>query len=532
MRPFTRRRLLQLAASGAAWWGTGCTEPAPSRVPADGSAVTPTNMDTAASGNGEAQTKSLRIALFTLPTTLDPALFEIIEAYPFGFAVYDGLVWVDEQLVPQPMLAESWEAAPDQRSWSFKLRPDVTFHHGSPLRAQDVVFTVERLLNPELGSVLQPVLSFIDLVEAVDDHTVRFQLKAPNADLPLLLAAPQTRILASDYPVEQLLTQPSGTGPFRFVEQIAGSHIAYVRNADYWDAAQIQLDELVHLQLASFDEQVNALVQGQVDLILDVPIQHIDALNEHPETTVVETKSGRYQNLAMRVIEPPFDDVRVRQALKACLDNGVLQQKILQERGEVGYNHPLASISPLFVAQPAQPADPTQARQWLEEAGHADGLQLQLITADVAPGMVDLAYAVQAMAQDAGITIEVIEVKVSSDIYFSQYWGRVPFYVSAWEFRPSAYETFAVAYQSESPWNETGWSSPDLDDLLAQAGSNADPAKRQELYHQATELLAKDGAVVIPYFQPTIVAQRNHVQGFRPHPAGWVDLRGVTIAGS
>jgi len=545
MPRLSRRHLLQLGASTAmaAYWGAGCSPAAqpPPQEPSLPSSVDPTfehelasNEVTSAATVDSAEVGGrLRIALSALPNSLDPASFAIVEAYPFGAAVFDALVWVDATLTPQPMLAESWEPSTDRLSWLFKLRRNVTFHHGTPLTAADVEYTFRRLLDPETDSVLRPLLRFIDGVEAVDDGSsqgaVRFRLNTPNADLPLLLASPQARILAHDYPLEQLLTHPSGTGPFLFVELLAGDRINYVRNPVYWAAEQIHVAELHHLLIPSFDAQVAALLQGEVDLLLDVAGDALAALIENPETTVVEAASGRYQNLALRVADPPFDDLRVRQALKACTDRTMLQQRILQGRGEIGHDHPLASISPFFTDLPLHPYNPAAAHQLLMEAGYPEGLQLQLITADAAPGMVALAYAFQEMARPAGIDIEVVEVKVPADIYFNEYWGRVPFYVSAWEFRPSVYETFALAYHSWSPWNETGWFSETLDQLLDEAYSAADSDRREELYQQAQQLLLEEGAVIIPYFLPVFSAMRKNVKGFQPHPAGWVDLRNIQV---
>ena len=143
--------------------------------------------------------------------------------------------------------------------------------------------------------------------------------------------------------------------------------------------------------------------------------------------------------------------------------------------------------------------------------------------------MVKLAQVVQAMAEPAGIQIEVIEVKVSGDIYFNNYWGRPPFFISIWEFRPSIYETFAIGYYSQSAWNETGLVDPELDKVLEEARYAPDLERRKALYKKAQQLMIDEGAVIIPYFQPVLTALRKRVQGFMPHPAGWVDLRNVQI---
>lgn len=527
-----RRQFLQVTTTAAASLllsATACqpgTEPAAAGAAPVDTTVTPL-AETATPADDSPPT-TLRIALALLPASFDPALFENVEAYPFGFAIFDGLVWVDAQLTPQPMLAERWEVNGDGHQWTFHLRPDVTFHHGTPFTAVDVVYTFTRLLDPALGSPLQPVLSFIQETEAVDDHTVRFHLATPNVDLPLLLAAPQLRILPHDYALDRMMIHPSGTGPFLFDEHRSGEMIRYVRNPDYWAADRIAIAEVHHIYMPSLDEQVAALVRGELDLLLEIGPDQIASLQENPDIVVLQTPSGRYQNLAMQVKERPFQDKRVRQALKACLDHAALQQQVLQGRGAIGDDHPIAPISPFFPDLTAPP-DLEKARQLLVEAGYSNGLQLQLLTADAFPGMVQLAYAVQAMAKPAGIVIDVIEAKVPSEIYFSDYWGVVPFYVSAWEFRPSIYETFAIAYRSDADWNETGWSSPALDQILSEAQQEADQEQRRALYGKAAQLLMDEGAVVIPYFQPVLTAVRANVQGFIPHPAGWVDLRDVRV---
>ena len=532
-----RRHFLQLAGSASAglWALTSCAQRAQIPVTPTSTTLSQANLTTAAEATPDAEATAtagrLRIALAIAPNLLDPARFEVIEAYPFGFAVYDALIWVDHTLKPQPMLAESWQAAPNGRSWLFKLRQGVTFHHGVKFTAHDVVYTFTRLLDPQLGSPLQPILSFVEKVEAVDDYTVRFQLSSANVELPLLLAAPQARIVANGYDAEQLVTHPSGTGPFLFTETIPRERTTFTRNPDYWDQARIHVQELQHIYIPSFDAQITALERGDVDLILDVKIDQIPKLATNPALKVVETRSGRYQNIAMRITDAPFNDPRIRQALKLCMDHSALTKQILQAHGEVGYDHPLAALSPDWAELPLPVRDINRAKQLLGEAGYADGLKLQLITAEAAPGMVELANAVQAMAQPAGIQIDVVAVKVPTDVYFSEYWGRVPFYVSAWEFRPSTYETFAVAYHSQSLWNETGWSSPDLDALLDAAHSELNEAKRKELYKKAQQFIMTEGAVMIPYFQSVLTVLRTRVEGFQPHPAGWVDLRDVQVHG-
>ena len=157
----------------------------------------------------------LKQAWLSSPRTLDPALAIQGDEYMIMQNIFDNLVRIDEKLQPQPQLATRWTADDQGKTWTFALRPGVKFHHGKPLTAQDVVFTVERILDPKTASPGRSVLGTIEKVEAVDAGTVRFRLTAPYADLPIALGATFGRILPSDR-ADKIASEPSGTGPFRF----------------------------------------------------------------------------------------------------------------------------------------------------------------------------------------------------------------------------------------------------------------------------------------------------------------------------
>lgn len=510
-----RRDFLKVTASSAAitgWALAGCT------ATLVRFSTPPTPSPTLA-----AQAKgTLHVAFPGVPKQLDPALYTVIEEHQLGFALFDALVWVDAQLEPQPFLAEAWEATPDLRSWTFKLRQDVKFHHGTPLTAEDVVYTFTRILNPKLGSPFRSSLSFVEKLEAVDPYTVRFQLKSPSAELPLLLGAPLARIVAHDYKDALLSAKPSGTGPFRFSEYTAGVGAKVVRNPEYWQTGQPLL-EAIEYHFLPYAQQVAALRNGEIDLISQLGSEDLAVLATEPALLTVEVPSGAYQNIVMRATEKPFTDQRVRQALKHCVDRQGLLQQLLQGKGDVGVDHPVASISPFAAQLATPPYDPDQARQLLTQAGYPRGLKLDLLTSSVRPGMVEMALAFQRMAQPAGIEIQV--VRVPAQVYWSDYAGKVPFHTGNWGFRPSIDETFMAAYHSQSKGNESNWRNSALDKLIDGARGERNPMQRKDLYQQAQQLMMDEGAVIIPYFKPTLMALRRSVKGFIPHPAGWLDFR-------
>lgn len=463
-----------------------------------------------------------RVAIPGAPKHFDPALFSVIEEFQVGFAVFDGLVAVDHTLAPQPMLAETWESSKNLERWTFKLREDVIFHHGTPLTAEDVVYTFTRILDPLSGSTFRNTLSFVDTVEAVDDYTVRFLLTSPSAELPILLGAPQARIVAHDYASETLDKQPSGTGPFRFVANLPGDRVQLIRNASYWLEEQPQLAELEFVFIP-YAQQINMLQQGLVDMMMQVGMADVEQLTADPAISTIEVAGGAYQSIVLRATTKPFAERQVRDALKYCMDRSVLQVEQLRQRGEIGNDHPVASISPFHADLPIRTYDPDRARGLLAAAGYTKGLKLDLVTSTVRPGMLELALAFKKMAQPAGINVEVIQAP--PQVYWSDYAGRVPFHTGNWGLRPSIDETFMVAYHSLAKGNESRWQNPALDALVDEARGEANQKKRQALYHQAQQLVMEDGAVIIPYFLPTIMAKRIDVQGFTAHPSGWLDLR-------
>lgn len=522
-----RHFLMGLAASGgAALWAQACstTTATTSTLSMPTVAITPTrNATSATSANGQ----TLRVAFPGAAKQLDPAFYSAIEEHQIGFAVFDALVWVDHTLTPQPMLAESWDAAPTLRSWTFKLREGVRFHHGTTFSAQDVTYTFHRLLNPAAGSSFRSAIQFVEKVEALDDYTVRFDLKTPSAELPLLLGAPQARIVPHDLPSTLLTAKPSGTGPFQLSSHEVGVRTRLIRNPQYWQRGLPTVENLEFLFIP-YPDQVAALRSGQVHLLMQVGTEEAEILHTDPNLSINSTVSGGYQNIVMRATAAPFNKPQVREAFKFCVDRNAMVTRVLRRSGVAANDHPVAPISPFWADLPPRPYDPDQAGTLLSKSGYAKGIKIDLLTSTVRPGMEEMAYAFAEMAKPAGITIRV--VRVPAQAYWSDYAGHVPFHTGNWGFRPSIDETFMVAYHSSAKSNESNWRNPVLDKLIDQARGERQEEQRKMLYRDAQQLLMEDGAVIIPYFKPTALAMRTALRNFTPHPAGWLDFRSVELA--
>ena len=469
----------------------------------------------------------LRVVFPNEPRQFDPARMTSVEAYHLAYAIYDALIWIDEELIPQPLLAASWQVTPDQLTWTFELQRDMVFHNGAEFTAKDVVYTFERLIDPNFGSTIYEVLRIIERIEAVDDYTVRFVLSAANADFPVLLAAPQAGIVPNQTSTLDLTQNPVGAGPFRFVEYIPGDRVRMQRHLGYPYADGYSIDELEYVYVQSLTAQTDALLAGDVDLIPEINPLDIPKLASDPELTILEVPSGRYQTIVMQANEAPFTDLRVRQALKHCADRPLLLEEVLQGHGETGRDHPLSSLSPFYADLPLPEYNIEKARRLLAEAGYPDGLSLSLVTAASRPGMVELAERFRETARPAGVLVDVI--KVPADVYWSDYAGKVPFHIGSWNGRPSVDEAFTVPYHSMSKHNESKWKNLDFDTLIEAARAEADEEKRKALYERAQMILMQDGAVIIPYFRSALFAIRNTIQNFEAHPLGWIDFHEVSF---
>ena len=189
---------------------------------------------------------TLRVAVVKAHTTFDPHIVNDNPDIQLTRQAYDNLILRDpDDLSLIPMLAKSWEANDDLTQFTFYLCPGVKFRHGKELTARDVVYSFERLLDPDVGSPIAAALDSVTKVVALDELTVLFELDSPNSYLPDLVALYHARIIPSDIDPERLANEEFGTGPFILKEHVAGERIVMVRNPDYWWEGYPYIDEVI-----------------------------------------------------------------------------------------------------------------------------------------------------------------------------------------------------------------------------------------------------------------------------------------------
>jgi peptide/nickel transport system substrate-binding protein len=456
------------------------------------------------------------------PRSLDPHFSGQFSEFMLTQHIYDNLTRIDEKLQAQPQLATRWAAEDNARTWTFFLRQGVKFHHGREFTAEDVVFSFERLLDPQTGSPARTLVP-LEKVEALDRYTVRFRLTMPYADLLLILGAQQLRILPADR-ANLIKTDPSGTGPFRLVEFRPGDRTRMIRFKDYWDQGRPYLDELWQVNIPQHAAQVASLSGGDIQMMWEVPVPYISSLEHRPSVRLEEVKGTWFQTIVMRSDRKPFDDKRVRLAMKYLVDRPALIQAIWQGHASVANDHSVCQSNPFWApTSPQHSYDVSKAKALLVEAGYAAGLNLELWTSPDRVGLQELAVAFQGMAAPAGVKIEI--KTAPWNVYVANVWQKGTFYCDNYSGRVTIDETLYSHFRTNGLFNQGQFSHSEVDKLLDAGRSETNLEKRRQIYARAQQLISDEGYMVIPYHANYVTAMRREVKGFTVSPVKASDFR-------
>jgi len=359
----------------------------------------------------------------TVPLAAPLAVINPIMDTAAGGAVYSSMfqsmVFNQDPAGPVPALAESWETAPDGMTWTFHLDPDAKFHDGTPVTADDVVFTLtqeKEPANPHAGT-----LGILDRAEAVDPHTVVLHLTKPNSALVAIIGAKY--ILPKDY-YERVgpagfSAAPIGSGPFKFVKAIDGGGVELAR-VDAWHGPEQPLAGIRFKPVTSSQAQVAGLQTGELNIVPDLPTSQADRLAAMDGIEVVETGGAPVSFIAFDVRSGPGQDRDFREAVNLAIDKDALVKTVMQ-----GHAQPAASLitPPVVGHDPTRrptPYDPERAKQLLARSSY-DGSPIPftyptsvLVNAD------EMAKAVANYLSAVGIAVQPIPIDYST---FLQQWA-------------------------------------------------------------------------------------------------------------
>jgi peptide/nickel transport system substrate-binding protein len=451
--------------------------------------ATPAGPAPAAAAPDGADTAPLRVVVAGSPTasTLDPHGSFANEADAVRAAlVYDPLTRPDGRGGTQPALAESWQADPDLRAWTVTLREGVTFSDGRPVRAADALYSLQRITAKAAENFGR--LAEVDTTAstAPDDRTLRLVLRAPNAGLPQALEA--VSMVVPEGSADFTAPVP-GSGPYTITGTDAQTTVL-TRNEDWWGpqppSATIELRAVPDLQA-----RAAAVTSGQADFAGSVSPAAARAAEQSGTAQVVRRPGVTLYPLVMRLDTAPFDRPQVREAVKLAVDREQLVQTVFLGLGSVGDDVLSPEVGP---DGPQRPRDLARARALLAEAGFPDGVDVQLRSTTLYPGMDSTATLAAEQLAEAGIRVEV--VLEPADTYFSTVFASAPFYVSYYGGIPFT-DIARVALVSQSPANETAWRFPEWDAGFAAALGTADDADRTTRLAELQRQVQTDGGYVV-----------------------------------
>lgn len=488
---------------------------------------------------GTAQARDLVVALKTEPTSMDPQYHALTPNIQLSQTLFDPLVCGDADLVPKPCVAESWKA--DGKVWTFKLRPNVKFSDGSPLTADDVVFTLNRVPKvPNSPSSFKVYLQKVEKVEAVDPITVRITTSEPYpllainmVGLPIMSA----KAMAGSAPEGKTTTELNsgnglvGAGPYKFVSWKRGAEIVFERNPHYW-GPKPAWDKVIYRPISNPAARVAALLAGDVDLIEDPPTDDLERLKKDPKLRVETKASNRVIYVALDQHgapspgitdtggKNPLLDKRVREALSLAIDREALVARVMG-----GVATPAAQLLPypMFGASDkltkAAKADPDKAKALLKEAGYPNGFTMVLGTPNgryINDSKV--AQTIAAMWTRVGVKTSIdanapaVFFKNRDSYAYSAYmagWGTATGEMS------NTLNSLLVTPDKDrgvGTTNRSRYSNPEMDKLVESSAAMMNDGARAAALARASEIAMADFAMLPIHFEHSVWAMKKNVR--------------------
>lgn len=401
------------------------------------------------------------------------------------------------------------------KQWTIHLRKGIEFSNGKTLGSDDVIYSLQRILDKKNGLPGYAQLNSIDPngIKAMDKYTVRLSLLTPNSVLDQGLAQYNNGIVPvgyQTYPAKQI-----GTGPYVLQSFTKGQRSVSTRNKNYWQSGQPYFDQLTIIDFPDPTAQVNALLSGQIDAMTSVPYGQISTIKGHSGFEILDSKTAEWIPLCMAIDLPPFNNNDVRQAMRYIIDRPQTIQQVVAGYGTVA-NDLFSEFDPDYdTGLPQRKQDLDKAKFLLKRAG-AENLAVDLHTTNGTAGMVDLASVFAQQATGAGVKVTVH----NDPNYYGSRYLKLPFSVDYWGTR----EYFAQVSQSmlpSSPFNETHWppksgTGSNYQSLYQQALGTTNAGLRKELIHEMQKMEYDFGGYVIPFFVDLVDAYSSKVSGFTP----------------
>lgn len=525
-REFLRNAtLLGMSAAAASTFIAGCQQETPEPTIED-----VVEEPTAAPSGGPVRGGILKVGSQIQKVT-HPAQFSWIMPTNIIRQVAEYLTYTDGKNITHPYLLENWEVSDDLETWTLNLRQGIMHNNGDEFVADDVVFSINQWLDDDVGSSIKGLMSYLspDGIEKADDYTVVLHLNRAEIAVPEHLFHYPALILNHRTFEGDFIKAPHGTGPYTLEEYSEGEFARVTARDDYWQtgADGDPLPYLDGMEFIDMGEELSAWIAaiqaGEVDY-LDLgdsnPVEAFQALKDNPEINVQGVGTGQTRVLRMRVDMEPWDDERVRMALKLCQNHEKILNLAYFGEGLVGEDFHVAPVHPEYCDKPVPPYDPEKAKQLLADAGYPDGLDVELAVGSGWPDIVSYGEILKEDAAAGGFNISLNTMPNSQ--YWEQ-WTEVALGVTPWTHRPLGTMVLNLAYIADdegnpAAWNETRWVDEEFTELLFEANGTLDVEARREIFCELEQIQYERGPVGIPFWRNVWSVSRKNLKNVKPHP--------------
>ncbi|MDQ0273653.1 glutathione ABC transporter substrate-binding protein [Cytobacillus purgationiresistens] len=435
-----------------------------------------------------------------------------------------------------PLLATEFDNI-DDTTWEFKLREDVKFHDGSDFNAEAVKMSLDRILDPKLASPKAVILNMISEVVVIDDYTVHIKTEEPFAPMPAHLAHNAGSIIAPSAIEEEnnggtkIDENPIGTGPFKFKEWNRGAEIKFDKNEDYWGEVP-SFDSISIKVVPEQSTRVAMLETGEANIML-VGASDVERVEAMDKIEIDRVRGTRMDYVSFNLNKPPYDDVKVRQAIAMAIDKEDVVKGILDGQG-------IPAVGPLAPnvignSQDLEPLpyDVDAAKELLAEAGHPDGFKTTIYVNEGSKERADIAELVQAQLAPIGIEVE-IEVIEWATFLEKTGAGEHELFVLGWTTvtGDADYGLYALFHSSQhgDPGNRSFYNNPKADELLDKGRTSTDQDERNAAYAELSEILVEEAPMVYLH-HPDFVHGTNGIEsGLFVNFGGTPFFKGVKLA--
>ena len=442
---------------------------------------------------------------------LDPILFTSGTDYTRGRVIYNALCQLDENLVPQPELAESFDPNSNATEWTFKIRKGVTFHDGKKLTADDVIYSMNRHLGEDSVSVFKSVIASVKEWKKTGPYEVKAIMHSPNADLPSLLGLFQAKIVQNGTTGDGI-----GTGPYVTEFFDPGVKSLHTRNNNYWrEGANFDAVEIT--AITDPVARVNAVISGDVDMGISIEPNAFRQIEEADGVYLLSVPAAQQIGIcSLKNTLPGSNDDFVK-GIQLIQDRERIVKRILKGRGTIANDQPIsAAHGPNFCHElPQRSYDPDKAKHHFNKAGIN---KAEIFVAPVSIGIEKIVLMMQANLSKIGFTLDV--KKVPADGYWGAVWMKEPLNVVNWLMRPTVNSQLSVQFAPDAAWNDTFWKNDRMGELLSLSLAELDPDKRHAMYCEMQTLVHNNSGITIPAFANVNDGVRSSIKGIPKNPIG------------